>query len=906
MSDNYLEIFVEESQEHLNTIEPDFLTLEEAGENVDLDVINRIFRGIHSLKGSSGFFGLKNIEKLSHIMETLLTMVRDGSLKVSTELTDYLLAGMDSLKDMVGDVESSDKYDISSEMNDLKELLDKAKKAEKDDAKEEIQEEDNDKQEDESLDKETSEDDIQLPEKTSEEVQEEKITQPSKPIETKPIPKPPPPTPPKPQIQDAKAKSSSKSKVHTDEKIRVSVSFLNDLVNIAGELVLGRNQLMQISGNLVKDTPGLNTVLQHINRVTSEMQEKIMQMRMQPVSMLFGKFQRIVRDLSKSLKKEIRLETYGEEVELDKTIIESLSDPLTHLIRNSVDHGIESPDDREARGKNKQGKIVLQAYHEGGQVHLEIKDDGKGIDGNIVAQKALEKGIVTESELEGMGEKDMVKLIYRPGFSTAEKVTSISGRGVGMDVVMTNIKQLGGVVDIESKVAQGTKIHIVLPLTLAIVSGLVVKICEQVFILPEANIDEMVRIKPEEIESRIDIIQDSQVLRLRDVLLPLIDLKIVLGLYKLQNFENDDKDEKNEPMRILVIKHGSSRFGLIVDTVESIEEIVVKPLPRYLKGMKSFSGASIMGNGSVSLILDVAGVVEKANLQFLNKDIEKMEAERKNLNSDEEAQTLLIFDNKTEEQFALPLQLITRIERVPAAKIEHIKEKQFLQYQGLNLRLIFLEDFLPITRPERSKEDTIGVIIPKHIKHPMGIVMENVIGTETTIVKLNTKTIMAPGIFGTSVLNGKITIFPDMYSLFQMSAPELNEPEDSDGEIRGKSDKYKILVVEDTPFFMMMITDYLTSAGYDVLQAQNGMRAISILESESVDAIISDIVMPELDGYGLIKMIREDDRWKNLPVIAVTSLADDKSSAKGLSLGFNSWELKLDKDRILKTLEKYI
>jgi len=906
MSDNYLEIFVEESQEHLNTIEPDFLTLEEAGENVDLDVINRIFRGIHSLKGSSGFFGLKNIEKLSHIMETLLTMVRDGSLKVSTELTDYLLAGMDSLKDMVGDVESSDKYDISSEMNDLKELLDKAKKAEKDDAKEEIQEEDNDKQEDESLDKETSEDDIQLPEKTSEEVQEEKITQPSKPIETKPIPKPPPPTPPKPQIQDAKAKSSSKSKVHTDEKIRVSVSFLNDLVNIAGELVLGRNQLMQISGNLVKDTPGLNTVLQHINRVTSEMQEKIMQMRMQPVSMLFGKFQRIVRDLSKSLKKEIRLETYGEEVELDKTIIESLSDPLTHLIRNSVDHGIESPEDREARGKNKQGKIILQAYHEGGQVHLEIKDDGKGIDGNIVAQKALEKGIVTESELEGMGEKDMVKLIYRPGFSTAEKVTSISGRGVGMDVVMTNIKQLGGVVDIESKVAQGTKIHIVLPLTLAIVSGLVVKICEQVFILPEANIDEMVRIKPEEIESRIDIIQDSQVLRLRDVLLPLIDLKIVLGLYKLQNFEKDDKDEKNEPMRILVIKHGSSRFGLIVDTVESIEEIVVKPLPRYLKGMKSFSGASIMGNGSVSLILDVAGVVEKANLQFLNKDIEKMEAERKNLNSDEEAQTLLIFDNKTEEQFALPLQLITRIERVPAAKIEHIKEKQFLQYQGLNLRLIFLEDFLPITRPERSKEDTIGVIIPKHIKHPMGIVMENVIGTETTIVKLNTKTIMAPGIFGTSVLNGKITIFPDMYSLFQMSAPELNEPEDSDDEIRGKSDKYKILVVEDTPFFMMMITDYLTSAGYDVLQAQNGMRAISILESESVDAIISDIVMPELDGYGLIKMIREDDRWKNLPVIAVTSLADDKSSAKGLSLGFNSWELKLDKDRILKTLEKYI
>ena len=1008
----FLETFVEESQEHLQSIEPDLLALEESGENVDQDVINRIFRGVHSLKGASGFFGLTNIESLSHVMENLLMQVRDYGLKVTPELTDALLAGMDALKAMVEDVVNSETFDIQKELAELHRIWDEVSgsgKSKKDEPTKEAVESTSEYlyhfpkelildlidsarfyyllnvriQEDLKANNKTIKDYVDTlsslgeyitsdPDVTEMEdltqypdipiihflfatimepdlavlgleidesqiilIDREELKKPDPPKETKqPEPKPKPEekkeppkeekTPPKepakkqdsqPETKAPPAdKKPSKVKVQAEEKIRVGVSFLNDLVNIAGELVLGRNQLLQIATPLVKETTGLNTVLQHISRVTSEMQEKIMQMRMQPVSMLFGKFQRIVRDLSKTLQKDIKLEIFGEEVELDKTIIEALSDPLTHLVRNSVDHGIEKPDEREQNGKPRAGKLILQAYHEGGQVHLEIRDDGKGINGIIIGRKAIEKGLITETEFENMSEKERIQLIFKAGFSTAEQVSSISGRGVGMDVVITNIKQLGGVVDIDSIVGKGTKIHIVLPLTLAIVSGLVIRVVGQTYIIPEANIDEMVRIKPEEISLRIDRIQKSRVLRLRDMLLPLIDLKQILNIKQemIPPKPNDQPTKKSsvkisEPMRILIIKHGSSPFGLIVDSVESIEEIVVKPLPRYLKNLKSFSGASIMGNGSVALILDVTGIVEKANLHHLKQNIERLEAEHRESMSTDEAQTLLLFDNKSEEQFAMPLQLITRIERVPASRIERIRDKYFLQYQGQNLRLIFLEDYLPITKPERKKDDTIGVIIPKHVKYPMGIIMENVIGTETIVIDLDTSTVMAPGIFGTSILNGKITIFPDMYRLFQMAAPELME-DDHEKPVKKEADKTlnKILVVEDTPFFLMMIVDYLTSEGFIVSTATNGKKAFEKIERDMPHAVICDIVMPEMDGFEFIQTLRKNDRMKKIPVMAVTSLSDAAAEKKGLAAGFDAWELKLDKESLLTKLNMII
>ncbi len=986
-----------------------------AAGTVDSATVNRIFRSVHSVKGASGFFGLQNIGRLSHVIENSLAMLRDGKTEPTSEFTDALLKGVDALRTMVDNVGESEQFDIQDELALLQKLLDDTadpprtvivterrtddggdrsdRKADKPnkfhvsagDIEHFISEGlhlyavkiflDKDLRQKErspydfinnmesfgyyvdsfldirsvtglsdclnndlafdflfatTLDSDLVHEGLELPQDRVtvidlDEFREESQTEKAADLESQiselryQISKPDSgshePSDNFPQIDENprsetaglsnKMNSPDKSgipaimrQVHTQEKIRVGVNFLNELVNLAGELVLGRNQLMQVAFPLTKNTPGLNPVLQHISRVTSEMQEKIMQMRMQTISVVFVKFHRFVRTLAQNYNKEIKLVTSGEDVELDKSIIEGLSDPLTHLIRNSVDHGIELPEEREKAGKPRFGTIELKAYHQGGQVHLVVCVDGCGVDGKFVARKAFEKGLIRHDQLDSMNERDRVRLIFRPGFSTVEKVTDLSGRGVGMDVVMTNIEHLGGTVNIVTKVSKGTTIKLVLPLTLAIVSGLLIKAHDQCFILPEVDIDELVRVKPDEIKTRIDVVQDSYVLRLRDMLLPLVNLNEILGL-KSENSQSLILGSRSEkPLRILVIKHGASRFGLIVDSIESTEEIVVKPLPRYLKKMKCFSGVCILGNGEVSLIIDVGGILRKADIRHLDETKEGAKSEDAALEA--EAQTLLLFDNNTLERFALPLELISRIERVPASKIECVKDKQFLQYHDKKLRLIFLEDYLPVSRPERSSEDIIGIIVPKQTKHPLGIVMNRVINTLNATVDLDTTTIMSPGLFGSAVLDGKITLFPDMYRIFEMAAPEWYKTEK---KIRTDSDqKYRVLLADDTPFFRMVESEYLTSAGYEVIQAENGKRAMQILEEQSVDAVILDIVMPRMDGWKTIKAIRADENLKHLPVMAVTSLDTEGLSQKGLKAGFTEWELKLNKTRLIEKL----
>jgi len=1116
--DELLPVFIEESQQHLQNIEPDLLALEKSGKEPEPEMVNRIFRGIHSIKGAAGFFGFHNIGKLSHIMESSLSLLRDGKILPTSELIDALLTGIDALKAMLDDAVASEDYDINHEIALFQKFADNAdapKKivtvAEKADYKTDssnlhpgvLEQNDTGAKEHQPAKFDISEEDVKyfvsnsfnlysikifldkdlrqkgkspyefinnmeamgqyvdsfldirsvtglsdcldndlafdflfatvlgqdevteglglpkekirvidldgfkkeilladIPVKTesdgvgstlrleqasegvgstlrleqaaegvgstlqleqasdvvdstlklehaSEGVGSSLRLEPAK-TETKDThddtkgteDKAPDEAAETTDISDNSEQSLSQKEdtevsesdtipesaekvsektlippekavaarpVQTEEKIRVGVGFLNDLMNLAGELVLGRNQLMQVAVPLVKHTPGLNPVLQHISRVTSEMQEKIMQMRMQPISLVFDKFHRVVRSLAKNHNKEVKLTTFGGDVELDKSIIEGLSDPLTHLIRNAVDHGIEPPEKREKSGKPRYGTIELKAYHQGGQVHLIISDDGKGVDGNFVAKKALEKGVINHSQFNSMNEKERVRLIFRPGFSTAEQVTDLSGRGVGMDVVITNIEHLGGTVDIETKVGTGTKVKLILPLTLAIVSGLLIKAEEQYFILPESDIDELVRVKPNEIQSRINMIHDAWVLRLRDTLLPLVNLNEVLGLQDAGGMEHGAGESQRvvpadiqKPLRILVVKYGSSKFGLIVDSIVSTEEIVVKPLPRYLKKMKCFSGVSILGNGKISLILDVAGILKKAAIRHVDDPKEETSQSDKT-RVEAEIQTLLLFDNNTPERFAIPLELISRIERISASKIETVKDKQFLQYHDKKLRLIFLEDYLPITGPERTPSDTIGVIVPKQIKYPMGIVFHQVINTIQTSVELDTGTIMAPGLFGSAVLDGKITLLPDMYRMFEMAAPEwytTAKKRDKDGVKR----KYRILLTDDTPFFRMIESEYLTSAGYEVIQADNGKKAMQILEEQAVDAVVLDIVMPEMDGWEVIRAVRADKRLKHIPVIAVTSLGDEGLAQKGFKEGFSEWELKLDKTRLLEKL----
>ncbi len=1002
--DELLPAFVEESLSHLQTIEPDLLAMEEQRDDIDPEVVNRIFRGVHSIKGASGFFGFQNISRLSHIMESSLSLLREGRVALTSQFIDALLSGVDALKAMLGDIAASEAYDTQAQIAYLQELIDENIDGEQtvtvmekpvdgapgdaarrfDVPREEMrrlledgfdlygvqillnrdlrgqrktpytfinQMESLGRYIDafldiggvsglsDCLDNELAFDfllatrtppeavarTLELPLERIRPIDLSALETPRAESAEPPVPEPTGEAPPEPERPEppvevpppepgtgepadppAAVRDRFPGGIQAEEKIRVGVGFLNELVNLAGELVLGRNQLLQTAAPLVKAAPGLNPVLQHISRVTSEMQEKIMRMRMQPISLIFEKFQRLVRDLARNHHKEIRLVTSGGDVELDKTIIEGLSDPLTHLVRNAVDHGIESPEERERAGKPRQGTLALSAYHQGGQVHLSITDDGRGIDGGMVARKALEKGVIRQEQLNEMGEKDRIHLIFRPGFSTTERITDLSGRGVGMDVVRTNIEHLGGTVEVDGKVREGTRIMLVLPLTLAIVAGLLVRAGSHLYVLPEADIDELVRVKPGEVEDRIEIVQDAWVLRLREMLLPLVHLNRVLGLITAGEVAAD-LHGRSDPLRILVLKHGASRFGLVVDAVVNTEEIVVKPLPRFLKKIQSFSGVSILGNGTVALILDVAGIVRKAGIRRMD-DVAASARIRRNEPAEKDIQTLLLFDNGTPERFGLPLELISRIERMPAARIEQIKEKRFLQYQGAKLRLLFLEDHLPVTRPERSPDGAVGVIVPKQVAHPIGIVFGQVINTVDAAVALDTTTIMAPGLFGSAVLDGRITLLPDMYALFEMAAPEWyaarRPPEGGAG---GR--KRRVLLAEDTPFFRMVEKDYLTSAGYEVVPAEDGKKALEILESQRFDAVVLDIVMPRLDGWGVIRAIRSDDRLKDLPVMAVTSLGAGGNAdvvQRGLDAGFDAWELKLDKTRLLDTLAEML
>lgn len=1006
--DELIVVFVEESVEHLASIEPDLLEMEEHIDRIDADTVNRIFRAVHSIKGAAGFFGFSKIGDLAHIMENLLSQVRDGKMTVTPQLIDSLLTGLDTLRAMLDDVNESEGIDTSQEMARLSALMGgeiqepapvvkvSPKSGEEPDSfdikadqlerfvktgnflytvqislRKDLKEKDRT-----PLDlvntisscgeliesrlvydsisglSDCLENDIffvfafatimdvemvcQALDITGDQVGEidiqdhqqalalkakellaknrqkeglssikEKYPAQEQTFESHPTPAGAAETvksaDPLPTAQPQKIGGQT---VQVEEKFRIGISFLNELVNLAGEMVLGRNQLSQIVQPLVKDTPGLSPVIQHISRITTEMQGKIMQMRMQPVSNIFGKFHRVVRDLAKKLNKEIGLTTYGEEVELDRSIIEALSDPLTHLIRNSVDHGIELPSDRDAAGKPRQGNIELRAYHQAGHVYIDIIDDGAGIDCPRVGEKAVEKGLITREKMEEMGERELARLIFKPGFSTAAQISDVSGRGVGMDVVLTNIAQIGGTVDIDTRPGLGTTISLVLPLTLAIVSGLVIRTSGQCFVLPEANIDELVRIKPEEVALRINRVQNSQVLRLRDMLLPLISLDQVLQPDDRKNTDDplNISSGRTEPMRVLIIKHGISRFGLLVDEVDNIEEIVVKPLPRYLEKQLCFSGASIMGNGDVALILDVAGMFEKAGLRHISlTGVQEAQSESRSATKDQ--QTLLLFNNGSEERFAMPLEQITRIERVQAARIEKIKDRHYLQYQGDKLRLVFLEDYLPVDRPDRSSQKTFGVIIPKQVKHPMGIVINHVEGTIQEQVDIDTKSITAPGLFGSAILEGKITLLPDMYRLFELAAPEwYDQPVQAEKEARTK----RILIVEDTPFFRMIEKDFLTSAGFEVIEAENGKQAIDLLNEERVDAVIMDVVMPVMDGWEAIQIIRNDNRFKTLPVMAVTSLGSDIDETRGLEAGFDLWESKLNKERLLEKLTRML
>lgn len=589
------------------------------------------------------------------------------------------------------------------------------------------------------------------------------------------------------------AKPAPKKKVEAMETVRVSVDLLDKLMDLAGELVLGRNQLLARLDD--SEDPGIKGVLQNLDIVTSDMQNNIMNTRMQQVGNVFKKYHRVVRDLSRKLGKRVELEIEGSEVELDKSIIELLSDPLTHLVRNSLDHGLEPPVTRLEAGKPEVGRIRLSAYHESGQVNIEISDDGKGIDPQKTRAAAVKRDLLSQEEANALSDADAVALIFSPGFSLAAEVTEVSGRGVGMDVVRANITKLGGNIEVESEVGMGTTLRIRLPLTLAIVPSLIVVVDEERFAVPQVNLVEIVRVKPDEIEERLENIKGADVLRLRGRLLPLVRLADVLDIprhYICPETNEKKRDrrrlltdrrnsralppsdeapntrrgeerrapESRSAIHVVVLRAGEHRYGLVVDRIADSEEIVVKPLSAFVKGCRCYAGATIMGDGRVAMILDVAGIASESQLQF--HDVAK-ETNRRELATESQEglsrRELILFANAESEQFAVDLEQIVRLEKIAAQEIESIGGAEYMKYLGKGLPLVRLENELTVSPIEES--DEFYVLIPNANGSAGGILASRVIDTVDTEIAIEHAGDDPECVNGRALIQGRLTTILD-------------------------------------------------------------------------------------------------------------------------------------------------
>jgi len=530
--------------------------------------------------------------------------------------------------------------------------------------------------------------------------------------------------------------------------LRVDVGLLDRLMDMVGELVLTRNQVLQY--NAQREDPTLNAASQRLNLITSELQEGVMKTRMQPIGVVWNKLPRIVRDLATTLAKEIDLRMEGSETELDRTIIEAIKDPLIHIVRNSCDHGVETPEARVQRGKPARGTLALRAFHEGGQVNIEIADDGAGIDAQRVRAKAVERGLLTAEQAQRLSERDAVNLVFLPGFSTAQSVTSISGRGVGMDVVRTSIERIGGTVDLVSVAGSGTTVKVKIPLTLAIVPGLVAWSGGERFLVPQTSLQELIRIEGEALRTRIEYIHNNPVYRLRNRLIPLADLNQVLGL---------TAQRAAEEVSVIVLEAGKDSFGLMVDAISDTQEIVVKPLGQHLKGLNCYAGATIMGDGKIALILDVAGIAARARVFSAPEEEAGLETAVQASTSGEEKKSMLLFRAGGFERIAIPLAAVSRLESIARSSIESASGRQVVQYRDRLLPLVPLADLLGTAAAAES--DELAVVVYRAGAIDLGLVVDEI----TDIVQEH---VLSPygsdrsGLLGSAIVGGKATDFLDL------------------------------------------------------------------------------------------------------------------------------------------------
>jgi len=735
MSDSdIVQDFLVESYENLDRLDRELVGLEKNPH--DRDALGSVFRTIHTIKGTCGFLGFSKLEKVAHVGENLLTRLRDGQLTLNPELTTALLGMVDAVRQMLKEIQSTGQ-DGEVDYPELRETLTRLQQAGASAVKQ---------VESPALQQVP----LPTPEKEIAAASPEAVAlpvaaalekpagkkrpkaaklQPAEGIISGPVRAEEPAISRQEDVLVTQQSAESRPRDKAAETIRVGVNVLDKLMTLVGELVLARNQLLQIS-NTVEDA-SLQAVSQRMNLIATELQEEVMKTRMQPIGNIWSQFPRTVRDVALGFGKEVGIEMEGKETELDKTIIEAIKDPLTHLVRNSVDHGIELPEVRIKAGKERSGRLILRAFHEGGQVNIEISDDGAGLNRDRLREKAIDRAIITAEQATRMTEREIFNLIFLPGFSTAEKVTNVSGRGVGMDVVKTNVEKIGGTVDVQSTLGQGTTVRVKIPLTLAIIPALVVTCSGDRYAIPQVSLLELVRIEADEVAQSIELVHGAPVYRLRGRLLPLVYLNRELKLAPDPNSATASDGAVN----IVVLQADERQFGLVVDQINDTEEIVVKPLRKQLKTVKTFAGSSIMGDGKVALILDVLGLAQRASVVTETRDRALTEKVTEAAAAAAEKQTFLLFAGPGDSRMAIPLSTLARLEEFPVTQVEMSGSQWVTQYRGQILPLIRLNVVLEERRnklralqaPPTPDSGPIQVLVLNHEGRSFGLVVERIL-----------------------------------------------------------------------------------------------------------------------------------------------------------------------------------
>jgi two-component system chemotaxis sensor kinase CheA len=877
--DDLLREFLTETNESLDTVDVELVRFEQEPNNAK--ILDNIFRLVHTIKGTCGFLGLPRLEALAHAAETLMGKFRDG-MPVTGQAVTLILSTIDRLKEVLGGLEQNEAEPEGSDadlIGELERMAIEGKVAV-------LKEEPRSAAAGGTLVAQTLERPLRPGEVSLDDL-ERAFRETA--VEITPAPKaevPKAETKPKLAKTERKLAGEDEEKVDkvANQSIRVNVDTLEGLMTMVSELVLTRNQLLEIARR--HEDSEFKVPLQRLSNVTAELQEGVMKTRMQPIGNAWQKLPRIIRDLASELKKDIELEMHGAETELDRQVLDLIKDPLTHMVRNSADHGLETLEQRRATNKPEKGTIRLSAYHEGGHIIIEIADDGRGLNTARIRQKAIENGLATESELEKMTEAQIHKFIFAAGFSTAAEVTSVSGRGVGMDVVRNNIDQIGGTIDVKSVPGEGSSFMIKIPLTLAIVSALIVEAGGERFAIPQLAVIELVRAQANS-EHRIERIKDTPVLRLRNKLLPLIHLKKLLKM-------DDGTGSEPENGFIVVTQVGNQTFGIVVDGVFHTEEIVVKPMSTKLRHIAMFSGNTILGDGSVIMIIDPNGIAQtvgSAGTQAADA------SDAQQAGKVEKTVSLLVFRAGSQQPKAVLLALVTRLEEVDCRKIELSNGRHLVQYRGQLMPLIRVSEEVRV-----RTEGTQPLLVFSDAGRSMGLVVDEIIDIVEDRLDIQVGSDV-PGILGCAVIKGQATEIVDIGHFLPLAFEDWFRRKEMSNDALTRT----LLFVDDSAFFRNMLVPVMKAAGYDVTAVGAADEALALVKKgERFDVIVSDIEMPGMNGFELAEAIRADARGAHVPIIALSSMTSPASIERGRQAGFHDFVAKFDRQGLIAALKESV